>query len=78
MIPFLSVKPQALKVKVKPQYPAKIIGGTAISATLANGDLTINLDPSELQEVTAISATSYVILWDSATGQFSRIKASSL
>lgn len=77
-IPFLSVQPQSLKLKVKPEYPSRLIGGTAISIVKANGDYTVNVDVSELQEVTSANATHYVVLWDSATGQYARIKASNL
>jgi hypothetical protein len=77
-VAFLQVKPQAIRLAVKPQYPARLLGGTAISAVKANGDVTVNLDVSELQEVTSLSASQYVVLWDSISGQYSRIKASSL
>lgn len=78
MIPFLSVRPQAIKLKVKPEYPARLIGGTAISVSKANGDYTINLNISELQEIVSPGSNSYVVVWDSATGLFSRIKTGSI
>lgn len=77
-IPFLSVQPQSIKLKVIPAFPARLIGGTAIKTTKAGGDYTVDFDMSELQEVTTPNANHYLVLWDSVTGQYARIKRSNL
>jgi hypothetical protein len=77
MIPFLSVKPDAIRLKVKPQFPADLVGGTGIDVTLAGGTFMVSLDIEKLQEASGNSG-AYIIVWDSATRQFSRIRISSL
>src|SRR5215831_12821559 len=79
MIPFLSVKPSAIKVKVRPQFPAQLIGGTAIAVSKVNGVYTVNLNYQELQAAAISSPThNWVAWWDDVSGQFFRAAMSDL
>src|SRR5262245_20580271 len=77
-IPFLQVKPSAIKLKVLPTFPAQLFGGTATSITKQNGNYTIDWNLQELHAVPSISspATSYVGFFDEATGLYARAPAS--
>ena len=75
MIPFLSVKPQSIRLKVRPSFPANLLGGIAIVVSKANGVYTIDLNYEELQEAALGSASDdYIAIWDSVANQWFRIK----
>jgi len=79
MIPFLSVKNSAIKVKVRPQFPANLIGGVGLVVSKTNGIYTINLNYEELQAAALGSAAhDWVAIWDDVSGQFFRIKISDM
>ena len=77
MIPFLSVKASAIKLKVRPQFPASLLGGVGLVISKANGIYTIDLNYEELQiAALGTGANDYIAIWDSSTGQFFRIVSS--
>ena len=75
MIPFLSVKSQAIKLKVKPQFPAQLIGGTGIGVIKASGIYTVNLDINELQVLTSLvnPSASYFVVYDATAQTFGKM-----
>lgn len=64
----------SLRLRAKVNFPANVIGGTAISVGKANGKYTIDTDYSELVPITAIPPSDvpnlYTLLWNSATGVY--------
>jgi hypothetical protein len=57
-IPFLSVKPRSLKLKVVPKYPANLFGGTGIDVVKVNGNYTVDLDYTDFPQVSALPPTA--------------------
>jgi hypothetical protein len=66
-----------IKLKALVSFPANVVGGIAIDVTQKNGAYTFDLDINELAPVTTVPAasypTTYLVLWNSATGTFNRI-----
>lgn len=64
----------SLRLRAKVNFPANVIGGTAIGISKANGIYTINTDYSELVPVTSIPPGDvpnlYTLLWNKATGVY--------
>jgi hypothetical protein len=76
-VPFLQVRPATLKLKVKPQFPAELIGGVGVAVTKTDGIFTVDLDVEKLHEAPAAS-DAFLIVWDSTTRQFARIRIADL
>lgn len=72
-IPFLQVKPRAIKLKVSPRFPAQLLGGTGIDVVKSNGNYTVDLAyPEFAPPVGGITDPTHqnALLWNSATNQY--------
>jgi hypothetical protein len=71
-IPFLSVRPKAVKLKVLARFPSQVIGGVGISAVKSNGNFEFDLDYSKFPPQTSIpnDPNEYVLLYNAATKQY--------
>jgi len=68
-----------IKLKTLPHFPANLIGGVGLVVSKANGIYTVDLNYAELQEAAIGSAANdYVVIWDSVSKQFFRIKLSDM
>lgn len=64
----------AIKLKVLPKFPSKLIGGAGIDITKANGDYTFDLDYNDFPVVGSIPAgTQYALIFDPATGLYRQV-----
>lgn len=61
-----------LKLKVMPTFPSQIIGGTGLSATKANGKVTLDYAWQEFGAISSIptSPTSYILTYDTVTNAY--------
>src|SRR4051812_32025353 len=78
-IPFLSVKPRSIKLKVSPRFPAQLIGRAGIDVTKSSGNYYLDLDYTDFPVIGAapVSAT-YALIFDPATGQYKQLPISLL
>ena len=69
-----------IKIKALVSFPPNAIGGTGIAVDKTSGNFIIDLDYSEIAQVTTVSslATTFVVLWDSVSGVYQRISLSNL
>jgi hypothetical protein len=68
------------KIKALVSFPSNALGGTGIDITKSDGHFVVDLDYSEIAQVTTVSglATNFVVLWDSVTGVYQRISLTNL
>lgn len=60
-----------LKLKVVPQFPARVIGGPGIDVTKSNGTFSIDLNYAEFPQVSVVPATpTYALIFDPVTGKY--------
>lgn len=61
-----------VKLKALPTFPSNIIGGVGLTATKANGSLTLDYAWQEFGAINAIptSPTSYILTYDTASGAY--------
>jgi hypothetical protein len=69
-IPFLSVRPSAIKLKVYPNFPAQLNGGTGIAVIKANGIYTVGLDYSQFGIVPTPPANTYTLVYEPVAKSF--------
>ncbi|MBR0747394.1 hypothetical protein JQ582_26005 [Bradyrhizobium japonicum] len=73
-IPFLSVKPRAIKLKVSPRFPAQVIGRAGIDVTKQNGDYYFDLDYNDFPTISTVPAgATYALIFDPATEQYAQM-----
>lgn len=73
-IPFLSVKPRAIKLKVSPRFPAQVIGRAGIDVTKQNGDYFFDLDYNDFPTIGAVPAqATNALIYNPATGQYAQL-----
>ncbi|MCK1281359.1 hypothetical protein IVB46_39690 [Bradyrhizobium sp. 61] len=78
-VPFLSVKPRAIKLKVSPRFPARVIGRAGVDVTKQNGDYYLDLDYNDFQTISAVPAgATYALIFNPATGQYAQLPISLL
>ena len=78
-IPFLSVKPRAIKLKVSPRFPAQLIGRAGVDVTKQNGDYYLDLDFNDFPVISSIPpGTTYALIFNPATGQYAQMPVSLL
>ncbi|MDA9539225.1 hypothetical protein ACM41_24300 [Bradyrhizobium sp. CCBAU 21362] len=78
-VPFLSVKPRAIKLHVLPQFPADVIGRAGIDVSKANGKCYFDLDYTDFPTIGSVpSGTTYALIFDPATGKYSQMPISLL
>lgn len=53
-VPFLSVRPKAIRLKVSPRFPAQVLGRVGIDIDKASGTYNIDLDYSKFPPATAL------------------------
>lgn len=64
----------AIKLKVLPKFPSKLIGGAGIGVTKANGNYTLDLDYNDFPVVGSLPASiTNALIHDPATGQYSQL-----
>ncbi|MGX1163739.1 hypothetical protein AB7M16_000005 [Bradyrhizobium sp. USDA 372] len=67
----------AIKLKVLPKFPAKVIGGAGVDVTVANGDYTFDLDFTDFPVIGTVPAgTTYALIFNPATGQYAQLPIS--
>lgn len=71
-----------VKLKAVLSFPAQVVGGTGLAVVKTNGTYTFNLAIDELAQVGSVTAvpaaTTFVLLWDSVSGSYSRISLTNL
>ncbi|MBR0741152.1 hypothetical protein JQ581_29895 [Bradyrhizobium liaoningense] len=73
-VPFLSVKPRAIRLKVLPQFPARLIGRAGVDVTKEDGDYYLDLDFNDFPVIGAVPAgVTYALIFDPATGQYAQL-----
>ncbi|MEY9238776.1 hypothetical protein ABIF68_006391 [Bradyrhizobium japonicum] len=78
-VPFLSVKPRAIKLKVLPQFPARLVGRAGVDVTKQNGDYFIDLDYADFPVIGSVPAgATYALIFNPATGQYAQLPISLL
>jgi hypothetical protein len=63
-IPFLSVRPKSIKLKVSPRFPAQLFGGAGIDVNKANGNYTVALDVGEFGQSLVLPANPFTLVFD--------------
>ncbi|MFK4515853.1 hypothetical protein ABIF20_003218 [Bradyrhizobium japonicum] len=78
-VPFLSVKPRAIKLKVSPRFPARVVGRAGVDVTKQNGDYYLDLDYNDFPTISAVPAgATYALIFNPATGQYAQLPISLL
>jgi hypothetical protein len=78
-VPFLSVKPRAIKLKVQPRFPAQLIGRAGIDVTKTNGNYYLDLDFTDFPVIGSVPpGATYALIFNPATGQYAQIPISLL
>lgn len=67
-----------IKLKVLPQFPAKLVGGIGIDLTKLNGVYTVDLDYTEFGTTPSVPAGSYALAFDPATNSYVLVATASL
>ncbi|WP_445215456.1 hypothetical protein ACKWRH_23540 [Bradyrhizobium sp. Pa8] len=76
-VPFLSVKPRAIKLKVSPRFPARLIGRAGIDVTKENGNYFLDLDYSDFPVIGSVPPqATYALIFDPATGKYAQVSTS--
>jgi len=70
------------KIKALVTFPPNALGGTAIDITKSDGHFIVDLDYSEIAQVSSVAApdlaTTFVLLWSQTSGVYQRISLSNL
>jgi len=67
------------KIKALVSFPPNALGGTGIDITKSDGHFIVDLDYSEIAQVTtAVLPTSFVVLWDGVNNVYQRISLTDL
>jgi hypothetical protein len=74
-VPFLSVKPKAVKLKVAPRFPALLIGRTGIAVNKAAGNYYLDLAYQDLPFSPTVPAGTQVVVYDPVSGHYTTIPA---
>ncbi|MET3308118.1 hypothetical protein [Bradyrhizobium diazoefficiens] len=70
-VPFLSVKPRSIKLKVSPRFPALLVGRAGVDVTKENGNYFLDLDFTDFPVVGSLPAgTNYALIFNAATGNY--------
>ncbi|QOG23166.1 hypothetical protein [Bradyrhizobium sp. SEMIA] len=78
-VPFLSVKPRAIRLKVSPKFPANVIGRNGIDVTKDGGNFIFDLDYTDFPVIGAVPAgATYALIYDPATGKYAQVPISLL
>lgn len=76
-VPFVSVRPKAIRLKVLPQFPANLVGRNGIDIAKENGNWFADLDYAKfLPAIPSAPASAVTLVWDEATNQYRLISAS--
>jgi hypothetical protein len=70
-VPFLTVKPKSIKLKVSPRFPAQVIGRTGIDVNKVSGNYYFDLDYAAFPKLSTPTAGTYIAQFDPNTHQFS-------
>lgn len=75
----LKLERSALKLRVNPHIPAQFDDGDGISIDRTNGVYTVNLDYTNLVEITSFNASQKLFaVYDSVTGEWNKVSFASL
>lgn len=78
-IPFLSVKPRAIKLKVSPRFPAQLIGRNGVNVTKSNGDYYLDLNYDSFPQIGAVPVgATYALIYDPVTKLYRQLPISLL
>src|SRR3954462_8194688 len=78
-VPFLSVTPRAIKLKVLPRFPAQLIGRAGIDVTKDSGNYYLDLDYTDFPVIGAVPAgATYALIFDPVAGTYARLPISLL
>ncbi|GAB9186059.1 hypothetical protein [Bradyrhizobium diazoefficiens] len=77
-VPFLSVRPRAIKLKVLPQFPALLIGRNGIAIDKESGNYFFDLDYTKMPFSPVLPPNNVVAVYDPASGHFTNIPATQL
>jgi hypothetical protein len=70
-VPFLNVRPQSIRLKVSPRFPADVVGGAGIDVTKQNGIFTFDLDYTDFPQISALPPNAtYALIFDPITGTY--------
>lgn len=77
-VPFVNVRPKAIKLKVLPHFPASLNGRNGIDVAKENGNWFVDLDYAKfLPAIPSAPASAVMLVWDEATNQYRLVPASS-
>src|SRR5262245_62044528 len=77
-IPFLNVRPRAIKLKVRPKFPSNVFGRTGIDVVKENGNYFIDLDYSEFGNVATAPAGTNVLVYDPISNSYVQVPSSAM
>ncbi|WP_340667843.1 hypothetical protein [Bradyrhizobium ottawaense] len=73
-VPFLSVKPRAIRLKVSPRFPAQLVGRNGIDVAKQDGNYYLDLDYNDFPVIGSVpSGTTHALIFDPATGKYAQL-----
>jgi hypothetical protein len=70
-VPFLQVKPKAIKLKVSPRFPAQLLSGIGTSVRKASGNYTVDLNYNDFAQAVALPpGTLFTLIWEPTSQQY--------
>lgn len=77
-IPFLNVRPRAIKLKVLPKFPAQLIGRTGIDVVKQNGSYFLDLDYGDFGSTPTLPAGTNVLVFDPVLNNYVQVPSSAM
>lgn len=77
-VPFLSVRPRAIKLKVSPRFPALLVGRNGIAIDKESGNYFFDLDYTKMPFSPVLPPNNVIAVYDPASGHFTNIPATQL
>ena len=72
-IPFLTVKPKSIKLKVSPRFPALVIGRSGIDVAKQNGNYYLDIDFANYPTSTTLPSGTYTLIFNPVTGVYTLV-----
>src|SRR6516165_10106310 len=72
-IPFLTVKPKSIKLKISPRFPALVIGRSGIDVTKQNGNYYLDIDFANYPTSTTLPSGTYTLIFNPVTGVYTLV-----
>jgi hypothetical protein len=73
VVPFLTVKPKSIKLKVSPRFPAQVIGRRGIDVTAQSGNFYLDIDFANFPLSTTLPAGTYTLIFNPITGVYTLV-----